>query len=132
MYYEYVVIDVISIRDGRILLVKKRDFWIFPGGKINLGEDVYTCLVRELGQELPKSTLMGGLVYFDEFFGKSPSGKSIKVICYIGNVEGDILPAAEISDARWMSQEEIFSNSKDAISEITGSIIQKLIEEKFF
>lgn len=131
MNYVYDVANIISIRDGKILLVKKGDFWILPGGKRNENEDIGACIIRELSEELPKSKLVGGLVYFDKFFGKSPSGKDIKVVCCFGNIEGDISPAAEISDARWISREEIFSDYKNSLSEITARIIVKLWRKKF-
>lgn len=126
--YDYEVVDVISIRGGRILLVKKRDFWIFPGGKRERREFARNCIVRELGQELPNSKLTSELVFFCQFHGPNPSGKKIRVRCYFGNVEGDISPGAEISDACWVSRNEIFLYP---LSEITKQIIGKLLAERF-
>ena len=125
--YEYEVVDVISIRDGKILLVKKRDFWILPGGKREKREFAHNCIVRELSEELPGCRLASRLVYFCHFQGRCPHGKKIRVRCYLGNIEGDISPGAEISDARWIPKGEIFSYP---LSEITLQIVKKIFEEK--
>lgn len=131
MKYVYQVACVASIKNGKILLVKKRDFWIFPGGKIESWEDVGACIHRELGEELPGSSLRGNLAYFGRFSGLTPSGKFIQIVCCFGNVEGDITPAAEITDAKWVSKEELLSEYKNFLSPITAKIIQKLLYKKY-
>jgi len=87
-------------------------------------------IIRELGEELTRSELVGWLVYFYKFFGLNPHGKRIKVVCCFGNVEGDISSAAEILDARWISREEIFSDYKNSLSEITARIVVKFWQKK--
>ena len=132
MYFAYDVGNVAAIEKGKLLIVKKRDFWILPGGEKKQGEDLGECILRELGEELPQSRLVDGLVYFDRFYGKSPSGSVIKVVCCFGKIEGDITPANEdsILDAKWVSREELFSIYKDSLSEITQRIVVKLWQMK--
>lgn len=120
------VANVIAIKEEKVLIVQKRDFWILPGGKINKGESIGKCLLRELGEELPKSNVFGAFVYFGRFVGKSPSGKDIKVVACFGKIEGDITPAAEISDARWASMSDILFVHKNSLTDVTARIIWKL------
>ena len=37
---------------GRVLLLKNRDFWDMPGGRMDQGEDVRQTLERELTEEI--------------------------------------------------------------------------------
>ncbi len=53
-----VAVGVIRGADGRVLISKRKGsshlsgLWEFPGGKLEAGEDVFTALCRELGEEL--------------------------------------------------------------------------------
>ena len=52
-----VVCGVIINKNKEILITKRGDKnnygkWEFPGGKVNLDEDNFTCLIRELKEEL--------------------------------------------------------------------------------
>lgn len=52
-----VVCGVIINKKNEILITKRGDKnnygkWEFPGGKVNLDEDNFTCLIRELKEEL--------------------------------------------------------------------------------
>jgi 8-oxo-dGTP pyrophosphatase MutT (NUDIX family) len=43
----------VVIRDGRVLLLRnERDEWELPGGKLDLGEDPASCVVREIAEEV--------------------------------------------------------------------------------
>ena len=47
-------------RDGRFVLLKnERDEWELPGGKLEPGETIEDCLVREIEEELNLSTTVG-------------------------------------------------------------------------
>lgn len=43
----------VVVREGKVLLTAKPrgDFWEFPGGGIDRGDDVHSCLYRELYEE---------------------------------------------------------------------------------
>jgi 8-oxo-dGTP pyrophosphatase MutT (NUDIX family) len=46
--------------DGRFVLLKnERDEWELPGGKLEPGETIEDCLVREIAEELNLSTKVG-------------------------------------------------------------------------
>ena len=47
-------ISAAIVSNGRIIVVKKGDVWILPGGKPDGNETDQQCLTRELGEELPK------------------------------------------------------------------------------
>jgi 8-oxo-dGTP diphosphatase len=52
-----VVTAAVIEREGRILIARRRDghlagWWEFPGGKVEPGEGLAECLIRELWEEL--------------------------------------------------------------------------------
>ena len=128
MKYAYVVANILARTDDKILIVKKkgRDFWILPGGK-RQEETLLACLLREISEELPLCSIKGHLDLLDEFDGFSPKEKWMKVILFGGCIEGNITPGAEIEDARWVPEKDIFSYP---LSELTATILQKLLAEK--
>jgi 8-oxo-dGTP pyrophosphatase MutT (NUDIX family) len=56
--------------DGFLLLHRAEgdDFWALPGGRVELGEDAATTIVRELNEELGASVLCGTLQFIVENF----------------------------------------------------------------
>ena len=61
------------IRDGNRILATQRgygdwkDFWEFPGGKIELGETPQQALVREINEELDIDIVVSGLLTTIEY-----------------------------------------------------------------
>jgi len=47
-----IAIGAAIIEDGKILLVRKRQSWILPGGKPEPKESDIECLCREVSEEL--------------------------------------------------------------------------------
>ncbi len=124
------VINFVHIRRvprKQILLVKKKETWILPGGKPELGERDYDCLRRECAEELPKvkNLVVNGLLGC--FEGQTPhTGDEIIAKVYFADLDGDIKPGAEISDARYFYRESL---KELAVSKITKKIITKLIAQ---
>lgn len=116
------------IEDGKILLVKKIETWILPGGKPKVGEDDLACLKREIGEELSGLSL-ANCQYFDDFEGITPHrGDKLRAKVYLADIahNKEIKPSGEISEVRWISKPE-----KYVISEITQKIIEALRQKGF-
>lgn len=62
----------IAIRDGQILLCKnkKSDYWYFPGGHIEPGEQAAEALEREFLEETGKGVKAERLIFVHEHFFK--------------------------------------------------------------
>jgi mutator protein MutT len=60
-----VVTAAVIERDGRLLVTKRQrgvhleGLWEFPGGKCDAGEDLRSCLARELKEELAVAARVG-------------------------------------------------------------------------
>lgn len=63
-----IAIGAAIIDDGKILLVRKKQIWILPGGKPELGESDIECLCREVSEEL-SGTQLDNIRYYGEFEG---------------------------------------------------------------
>ena len=53
---------VIFLGEQVILLKNERDEWELPGGKLEPGEEISTCLAREIYEELSVSAQVGALL----------------------------------------------------------------------
>jgi len=120
-------ISLIAIKDEKILLVRKKETWILPGGKPDSEENDIECLSRELSEELPELSAVGDFKLYKSFIGQTPhKGDVIEVITYFGKIQGEIKTAMEISEALWINN---FDNIK--LSDITAKIINSLYEDKY-
>jgi len=115
------------IEGGKILLVKKKNSWILPGGKANFGESDIDCLEREIFEEL-SGTKLENITYYKDFFGLSPHfGDIIKVKVYFAKIKGDLYkPSLEISASEWTKD-----LNKYNLSDVTSKIIESLKTDKY-
>lgn len=117
-------INAVIIReDGSLLLVKKRDVWILPGGKPHKGEGHRDCLLREMSEELPNIQVeLDPWRYLGAFVGKTPhKGDDLRAETYLIVTTGDITPAAEICESKWAKNPEELN-----LSDITQKIVKHL------
>ena len=101
----------VIIHDSKLLIVKHKEsqFMALPGGHLEYGEDVITCLKRELVEELGILPEIGRLLYIStfmsdrkdeyvEFFFEVKNGKD-----YL-NIDGlERTHAHELSEILWVS-----------------------------
>ncbi len=119
-----VAIGAACIRDGLILLVRKRESWILPGGKPEPGETDIDCLIRELHEELLGLyyAYIDSCGFFGTFEGTTPHrGDVLQCKVYFAELEGTIAPAREISEVIWTANPLQLN-----LSDITRKIILKL------
>ena len=115
-----------AISGRRLLVVKKGNWWILPGGKVEEGENCLGCLAREVAEELP-GAMIKVEKYYREFRGTTPiSRKEIVVRVYLGSISGNFAPAAEITDFCWVD-----SNSRLNLSDITHDILAALCHDDY-
>lgn len=111
----------VIIRNGQILLVKKRETWILPGGKPEIGESDIQCLLREISEELSMLSLQN-MKYFGAFSGLTPhKGDELIAEVYFADASGEATPNAEIKAAEWTDEPEQYK-----LSDITQKIVHSL------
>lgn len=111
-------------KKSRILLVKKRDFWFLPGGKIKPAESELDCLFRGLEEELGKKTTINFSTFYRTFNNlTTPSGKSFDCHLYIGYIRGkiEINPDDSVTNFGWFSTDNLPKNISTATQIIIAS-----------
>ena len=118
------------IQYGQLLIVEKKNIWILPGGKPKLGENDFSCLRREVAEELSGTKIVVGN-YYKFFKGITPHKKDELVAkVYFASLDGLLgNPSNEINSFAWMRYDE---KSRYALSLITSDIVEALHSDKYF
>ena len=100
------------IRDGeRIFATQKgygkyKDWWEFPGGKIEAGETPQQALKREILEELDTEIEVGDLITSVEY---DYPEFHLSMDCFWCTVKRGNLVLKEAEDAKWLSKSELMS-----------------------
>ena len=104
-----VVAAIIRDSDERIFCTQRgygdwKDWWEFPGGKIEPGESHKEALRREIREELATDIEVGSLLTTVEYdYPKF----HLTMHCYLCTVVSGNLLLLEHEDARWLRKEEL-------------------------
>ncbi len=118
-------ITAIVENNGQFLFIKRSRYeknmagkWVFPGGKIEKGEDAIQALFRELEEET-------GLNFSDEiaflssycFLRKEDLSSSVGLVFLVRSINREIKTDKSIEEFRWINPEDIvdFTFSYDEI-----------------
>lgn len=117
------------IEHGEILLVKKKETWILPGGKpiSNSNETDLDCLCREVIEEL-SGTKLKNIQYYKQVDGITPHTKdTLRARIYFADIDGELgKPSNEISEYKWIKDTINYN-----LSDLTLKIINSLREDKY-
>ena len=114
------VVDIIVERRGKILLIKRGDFWILPGGELEPGEDELECLDKVVQREMKDQ--VSSIFHKLENTIKGPSpvrDGDVEVSIYVGDI-GKKMSEVIDCNAHWFSRESI---STIRLSNITKSVL---------
>lgn len=106
----HIAAAVVTNREGRILLVRKRHavFFMQPGGKLEEGETELETLGRELNEELGcilvKAELLG---VFSAPAANEPA-HVVEAALFHADIMGEIKPGAEIEEVVWIEPRQTF------------------------
>lgn len=105
------VVAAIIEKDGKIFATQRgygdyKDWWEFPGGKIEEGETHEDALKREIREELNAEIKVGELISRVEF--DYPKFHLI-MHCYICKLLSEEVELLEHEAARWLSRDELYS-----------------------
>ncbi|MBO7562229.1 MAG: (deoxy)nucleoside triphosphate pyrophosphohydrolase [Bacteroidales bacterium] len=105
------VVAAVIVKDGRIFATQRgygdfKDFWEFPGGKIEPGESPEDALKREIKEELDADISVDSFLQTVEY--DYPKFHLI-LHCFLCRLKNDTLHLLEHESARWLSANELDS-----------------------
>lgn len=125
-----VVAAIIHDADGRIFATQRgygdfKDYWEFPGGKMEPGETAEEALKREIWEELETRIVIERFVKTIEW---DYPQFHLTLDCYFCHVESGHLELKEHEAAKWLRKEELESVNWlpadwDLVKELDKSII---------
>ena len=105
------VVAAIIIQDGKLFATQRgygewKDWWEFPGGKIESGETQKDALKREIREELATEINVGKLLKTVEY---DYPQFHLTMHCYLCSIVCGRLSLLEHEDARWLAKEHLYS-----------------------
>lgn len=103
------VVAAIIIRDGKLFATQRgygewKDWWEFPGGKVEPGESPEDALKREIREELATEIEVDELLTTVEYdYPKF----HLTMHCYLCTIISGNLSLLEHEDARWLAIDEL-------------------------
>lgn len=99
------------VQDNKILATRRgygayKDWWEFPGGKLEDGESPEAALIREIREELNVEISVGKLLRTVEY---DYPGFHLIMHCFLCSISSGVLTLNEHEDARWLSVSELGS-----------------------
>ena len=121
------VVDIIVERKGMILLTKRGDFWILPGGEVEPGEDEMQCLNEVVASEMNDTVASVFRKLGKTIKGPSPVRPGdVEVSVYVGDVSSAKMSDIKDCNAHWFSRESIRAIR---LSNITKDVLEYYYSE---
>lgn len=132
--------SVIVIRDGHILLQKRKDngCWGYHGGCLELGERLEDAAKRELYEETGlrvNSMKLYGVFSGPELHSVYPHGDevyNVDTVYICDDFEGELsADTAEVTELRWFPFNEVPENLSPPVSRIIREFIRQRLNKAF-
>lgn len=121
------VVDIIVERKGKILLIKRGDFWIIPGGEMEPGEDEMQCLEDVVSREIKDQVSTVFRKLEKTIKGPSPvRDGDVEVSLYVGDIGSKKMSDVTDCNAHWFSRESLPSIR---LSNITKDVLEYYFSE---
>ena len=121
------VVAAIIRKGGKIFATQRgygewKDWWEFPGGKMEVGETPEEALVREIREELSAEISVDEFLYTVEY---DYPAFHLKMHCYLCSLVTEALHLNEHEAARWLTKDELNSVKWLPVDKI---VVEQLID----
>ena len=87
------------IKGDKILMASHRSddgkqFWIFPGGGIEEGENIHQALIREMKEETGYHVEVKDLLFVDEAIAPDGSTSAVQLVFHVEETGGELKPGS--------------------------------------
>ena len=119
--------------DGRIALVRKHHtrFFIFPGGKPELGEDGVATAVREVHEELGVSLDPAALKHLGDFTTPAANETGAELFSQVYQarlpVGLAVTARAEIAELIWIDPNDVELPPVSELAPLSGMILEEIV-----
>lgn len=121
------VVDIIVERKGKILLIKRGDYWILPGGEVESGKDEMQCLDEVVSKEINGQVSSIFKKLAKTIKGPSPvRDGDVEVAIYVGDISSQKMSDVKDCNAHWFSRESIAAIK---LSNITEAVLDYYYSE---
>lgn len=102
------VIDIVVERNGYILLVKRGDYWILPGGEIKEGQSEIDCLEEVVAKEIKHK-----VASIFKKLDRTVTGISlvrhgeVEVTIYVGDISAKKMSEVKDCNAHWFGRQSV-------------------------
>ena len=105
------VVAAIIVKENRIFATQRgygpwKDWWEFPGGKMEAGESPQEALRREIREELSADIAVGRLLHTVEY---DYPEFHLTMHCFLCTLEGEAMHLNEHEAARWLGPADLHS-----------------------
>lgn len=118
--------------DNKLLLIFRRGFWDLPKGKLDDGESIEACAVREVEEEVGlKNILLQNFIettshtYFDKWIGEEVVKKTYWYKMQVPNQDLVLQTEEDIEKAVWINENE-WKQYKENCYQNIQYIVEKL------
>lgn len=120
-----VTADGIVIRNGKILLIKRKNdpfmgYHALPGGFLNHGERLEDCVVREVREETGLVTEIVDLVGIYSSPDRDPRGHFVTAVYHLRAKKGTVRAGDDASAAEWIDVDHLPEMAFDHVDIIKG------------
>ena len=123
-------VDGIVLRDGKILLIKRKNQpfegkWALPGGFVEYGEKTENATVREVFEETGLMTKINHLVGVYSDPNRDPRGHTVSIVYVLDICNGELKSGDDACDAKFFDLKNLPDLSFDhegIIKDVLGGI----------
>ena len=110
--YRITTVDPVIIKDGKVLLQKRsfgmfKGYWVFPGGRVEQGEDTWGACVREAREETGLDIRIIKMVGFYDDPGRDPEKHAVSMAFLCRPVRGKLQMSSEATEIGWFPLDEL-------------------------